>query len=771
MGLNRREFLQRASGVLATMGISETLLWQMGDRYYQALAQPTAGGAPRKLALLVGINRLPSGEPKKPPGGEPKNASPAGVPLTGCLTDVELQQELLTNRLGFRPRDILTLTDAQATRQNIEEAFLNHLTAQAAAGDVVLFHFSGYGRSLYRPSPGEEERDAESTKPHHSLVPVDGGSANGEDSSVNDLLLETLWLLLGTLNTNRALVVLDTSYAYPGSNWQGNLRIRSRPSPATPILNPQARDFQATLRAKNSKLNQKLPWLGTVLAATSPDLIAAEARWEGFSSGVFTYALTQQLWLATSAHSLQFTMQGASCVVGQVAGSEQQPQLMEFDAAKKLDKLIQPIETTLIQDAPSADGAVTAYDEGSKTGSIWLGGLPPLVLQSYEENSLLEVVPPVGVDEGRTKLLVRSRDGLTAKVQILTPETSIQPGQLVQEYLRVLPRNIKLSIALDPSLQRIERVDATSAFAAIANVSPVVADSGSADCLFGRVQEVALAQIPGASLPALPQGSYGLFSLGRTLLPNSVGEGGEAVKMAAQRLIPQLQTLRAVKLIRLTANEGASRLGVGVTLEMIAPLGKTLLQAVTWRAKEVRGLSLKGAVGDGIEPGQIMSLSQGSRIRYRVENYRETPIYCLLFGLHNSGSPIASYPSFYPPEPQGKPTLEQNLIPGGTTCTIPGDISEGSFPIKGTPGLAETYLICSDRPFQKTFLALAGAMDPRLEPSGIITLRQPTTIAQAILQDLQQSSLAASQEAGISSDYWGLDANTWATIPFIYRVV
>ncbi|WP_199246239.1 caspase family protein [[Phormidium] sp. ETS-05] len=476
MGLNRREFLQRASGVLATMGISETLLWQMGDRYYQALAQPASSGASRKLALLVGINQYP-----------------AGVPLTGCLTDVELQRELLTNRLGFHPRDILTLTDAQATRQNIEEAFLNHLTAQAGAGDVVLFHFSGYGRSLYSPGADVAESDPESSKPHQSLVPVDGGSSNGEDSSVNDLLLETLWLLLGTLNTNRALAVLDTSYAYPGSNLQGNLRIRSRPSPARAILNPQERaksvTLQAILREKNSKLNQKAPAQGTVLAATGPDLIAAEARWEGFSSGVFTYALTQQLWLATSAQSLQFTMQGASCVVGQVAGSEQQPQLMEFNPAKNLDKLIQPIETTLIQDAPAADGAVIAYDEGSKTGSIWLGGLPPLVLQSYEENSLLEVVPPVGADSGPAKLQVRSRDGLTAKVQILTPEATIQPGQLVREYLRVLPRNVKLSIALDPSLQRIERVDATSALAAIANVSPVVADSGSADCLFGRVRK------------------------------------------------------------------------------------------------------------------------------------------------------------------------------------------------------------------------------------------------------------------------------------------
>jgi hypothetical protein len=61
--------------------------------------------------------------------------------LAGCVTDVELQRDLLINRYGFQPADIVTLTDGQATRANIETAFLEHLVKQAQAGDVVIFHF------------------------------------------------------------------------------------------------------------------------------------------------------------------------------------------------------------------------------------------------------------------------------------------------------------------------------------------------------------------------------------------------------------------------------------------------------------------------------------------------------------------------------------------------------------------------------------------------------------------------------------------------------
>lgn len=100
-GIEAAGFLRRVGWIFASLGISEAGWLPWRDRYYQALAQPS----PRKLALLVGINQYPQ------------------QPLIGCLTDVELQRELLIHRFGFTKGDILTLTDQQATRQQIEQAF------------------------------------------------------------------------------------------------------------------------------------------------------------------------------------------------------------------------------------------------------------------------------------------------------------------------------------------------------------------------------------------------------------------------------------------------------------------------------------------------------------------------------------------------------------------------------------------------------------------------------------------------------------------------
>ncbi|MGK7954941.1 MAG: caspase family protein, partial [Crocosphaera sp.] len=125
MKWDRRTFLQ----TLLTWGVAqESLKWlypnQQLQQYYQTLAEPTQ----RKLALLVGINDYGH-----------------GFNLKGCVTDVERQKELLIHRFGFNPQDIIALTDKQATREGIETAFVEHLVKQAKAGDVVVFHFSGYG--------------------------------------------------------------------------------------------------------------------------------------------------------------------------------------------------------------------------------------------------------------------------------------------------------------------------------------------------------------------------------------------------------------------------------------------------------------------------------------------------------------------------------------------------------------------------------------------------------------------------------------------------
>ncbi|MCY7272754.1 MAG: caspase family protein [Phormidesmis sp. CAN_BIN44] len=182
------------------------------DRTRQVLAQLTC----RKLALLIGINQYRS------------------TPLHGCLTDVDLQRELLIHRFGFQPSDILTLTDRQATRSQIETAFIGHLVTPSKAGDGVVFHFSGHGSLLNLGASAEDSQT--------SLVTIDDSDVN----SIRDRLPEdTLLLLLKSLPTDQVTTILDTGYAYPGTNLQGSLRVRSLPSPSPNQLH-QAETLHST---------------------------------------------------------------------------------------------------------------------------------------------------------------------------------------------------------------------------------------------------------------------------------------------------------------------------------------------------------------------------------------------------------------------------------------------------------------------------------------------------------------------------------------------
>lgn len=229
--MKRRTFLHKIGSILAVLGVTEAEWLTLGNRYYQALAQPNS----RKLALLIGINQY-----SKIPN------------LSGCLTDVELQRELLINRFGFQGSDILTLTEEQASREFIEAAFLDHLGKQAKPGDIVFFHFSGYGtRVKLEKSPDTMQ---------NALVTANVALDLQDDKIVNHILEETLLLLLRSLPTDRVTAVLDTSY--DASNTVIGLKTRALQESATKLATEEL-DFLKQLKT------QKLSNTPIVLAATS----------------------------------------------------------------------------------------------------------------------------------------------------------------------------------------------------------------------------------------------------------------------------------------------------------------------------------------------------------------------------------------------------------------------------------------------------------------------------------------------------------------------
>ncbi|MDY6804193.1 MAG: caspase family protein [Cyanobacteriota bacterium] len=754
MVIKRREFLERSGWLLAALGISETGFWQLSDRYSQVLAQPTG----RKLALLVGINDY------------------AEEPLKGCLTDLELQRQLLIYKYGFKPADILTLADKEATRENIENAFLNHISSQAKPEDVVVFHFSGKGSSITNLGSQEENKLAEKVKVQQSLVTIDGvPSTEQEGKAANDLLLETLWLLMRSLPTEKVIAIVDASYNYPGTDRQGNLRIRVRPAQATTQINIQELAMQSQLRSGSSPESgvDITQFPGLVLAASKQNQFASERDWEGFSCGLFTYALTQSLWCATPNRKLQVSFDRAASFVEEISGLYQQPQLIKS-----------PPESTgpgfLFSTASSAAGAIVSVEESSKTGTLWLGGVPQEVLELLETNSIFTTVPQPNSDSGLSATLkIKSRSGLTAKATIAekslpgnTEATSSQSlvGQLVREEIRILSKPINLKIALDEEgLSRIERVDATSGFSAIPQVSVVSGDRG-ADYVFSRVRERAIAQSPTAPLPSVYQGRYALFSVGENLIPNSVGDGGEVAKVAVQRLTPQMRSLQVGKILRSSQNESSSKLSVKATLATVTPESKVLMQRASITGAGNRDSSV--SVG-------LVDIPIGSRIQFRLHNDGDKELYFLLLVLDTAGRTLILDPSISSGSTNSaQPLFQGQLIPGSQTLSVPPIIGDSlkdptqyGWTTTDREGLAETYVIFCSRPFSKTIAALEGELRQIRDNQPIKELLNPFKAAKAVLQDLQDASKPGVEKAGISTDGWALDNQVWATLRFVYRLV
>ncbi|HEY9643219.1 MAG TPA: caspase family protein [Coleofasciculaceae cyanobacterium] len=791
MGLTRRTFLRQMGLALTACGLSEVGLALLSDRYQQAIAQPTR----RKLALLVGINQYSESV---------CDYSPAkGTALTGCLTDVALQQELLGHRFGFQASDILTLTDQQATRQAIVDAFQSHLTAQARPGDVVVFHFSGLGSRIKLQNPGmvadsPEQTSLEQTSlEQNSLVPVDGWLPTEENPLIHDLMAETLGGLLRSLATEQIITFLDTSYTTLGRTLQGNLHIRSRPNAPSGEMDLVERGLQAQLsrQAGISPDQMRSQWRsgqlpGLLLSAAGDHQVATEGQWNGFSAGVFTYALTQQLWRTTPATTLYFSLSQATGAVRQTAGLEQLPGLT--GKGQSIFNLLPPNGEAL----PSADGAITAVDEEGRA-QVWLAGLPAAVIENYGA-SLLEVQ----AEGAKVLVQVRSRDGLMFKTRLPAAESAVQAGQLVQERVRILPRNVGLTVAIDASLERIERVDATSAFSAIPKVSLVKAGEQPADFLFGKKQptqtltaslsplvtdQATPAERPDAKELGLPspteakdlpaplvnpqsfpaKSSYGLFYPGRDAIPSTLIQEDEAVKTAVNRMTPQLQTLLATKLLRLTENQGSSRLGVRAALELVTPQAVRLLMQqetprATWKPPALRSPS---SPERRISP-DALTLPVGSQIQYRLTNYSDRPLYFVVLGLDAAGNPIAFYPLRRTGTAYG--SEETTLLPDIPLTIPPTEAADWKLQ---TGGLAETHLICSATPLTQTYQTLETALRSKTDARRMALLSNPLEVVQALLQDLHEASIPGLPEADIPADSYAIDVNAWATFSFIYQVI
>ncbi len=718
--MKRRTFLQRIGSILAILKASEVGWLYPGSRYSQAFAESSS----RKLALLIGVNNY------------------LGIPtLSGCLTDVELQRELLLHRFGFQASDILCLTDDAASRDLIEKAFFEHLTSQCKPGDVVFLHFSGYGSRI---------------KSANALIPVDGYVNNVKSNQVANYLLEdTLLLMLRSLPTDKVFAVIDASYNLPSItpniNPSCGLTIRTQLTDTGIDIAASEIDLQKQLKNKIATTPPPL-----VLSATSSlKQSAAEVQMTGFNAGLFTYALTQFLWENTPATSIQMGLGRIENTIQQL-GNNQKPTLLN---AKKIPQRTTFDDSLPVNSQIGAEGVVTAIEDNGKTVQLWLGGIAPQILEYYGVNSRFRIIS----QDNSPDIVLRSRSGLTAKASFTdTPTTEelkieeLKIGELIQEVVRVIPRNIDLHIAIDNSLERIERVDATSGFATVNRVSSVIAYEQPADYIFGKLPETKNAA---KTKDVLSPSRYGLFTLGGEFVPNTSGEVGEVAKLAVQRLTPKLQTLLAAKLWRITSNEASSQLAVKVTLETINNTPQSVIQYQANPYKFSNSLN---------------TISTGSHIQFRVENKSSQILYLVILGLDNSKNAFALFPwqkslskTSEITNPANQPSLQNMIIEPGASINVPENNPGFEWIVQGFSKFCETQIILSTEPFSQTIAALTTTKITPVEQPRIMPLSNPWEVTQALLQDLHNASIGKKD----ISDVYSWNVNNWASFNFVYQVV
>lgn len=118
-----------------------------------------------RRALLIGINdysasRLGRVRIPPPPDRDWQD-------LSGAVNDAALIRGMLIVLYGFEPRDIVMLTDQNATRTAILQTLEQHLVQTASKGDVLLFYFAGHGSQVRNSLSDEPDKLDE------SLVPAD----------------------------------------------------------------------------------------------------------------------------------------------------------------------------------------------------------------------------------------------------------------------------------------------------------------------------------------------------------------------------------------------------------------------------------------------------------------------------------------------------------------------------------------------------------------------------------------------------------------------
>ncbi len=223
---------------------------------------------PKKLALLVGIDKY-------------EKVSD----LDGCVNDVENMKSLLRDKFGFEESNIRVLVNEQATRQAILDAFQRHLVAQAQAGDIVVFHYSGHGSQMKDAEGGDEPDRFDET-----LVPTDSRKPNVYD--IPDDSINALLQLLSE-KTENITFLLDSCHSGTAARAAGKVRTVEKDERTPPPPDAFTAGVRGTAEGEDAFRPSEAKYV--LLSGSASNQLSNEYFADGQTNGAFTYFFAKEV--------------------------------------------------------------------------------------------------------------------------------------------------------------------------------------------------------------------------------------------------------------------------------------------------------------------------------------------------------------------------------------------------------------------------------------------------------------------------------------------
>ena len=514
--MKRRHFIQTS---LSATGATLLL-----DRFSQTTI---AANAPRKIALLIGINDYSH--------GNTDNVSS----LKGCINDVALIQNLLIYRYGFESKNIITLTNAQATRNDILNTIETYLLT-ANPNDIVVFSFSGHGAPLNDPYEKGTLSKTTGIIPYDHIMQPDG--------ITNFITGTTLFLLRSAFKTNQVTFILDCCYSGGSIRAQGDTRSRATEPTIGNTFYPNVQEQQIQQKWLNQlKINladfnqfrklQQGP-KGVMLSAATEFQTAQDSSFNNsYSAGAFTKFLTDALWENADRSLLEIEM-AVSRSLANLTIDPKDAQQPVFTYPNNERSTIQS-QSTFFTPATFAktplQGTVLSSNPNTREIKLWLGGLAPRTL-GIEPGTEFRLLTTPNKKLGTIATLTQKvASDFTSIASIPVGQPIPNPGTLLQHYYRPIPKDFNIKIGLDQSLGKSVQFPTT-----ISQIQGIPRQSDSlfdgVDLIFSQMTSD-YQQSQGTPSPP-PVGTYGLFSNQLKIVPNSFGPMGETLNQAIDRLMP-----------------------------------------------------------------------------------------------------------------------------------------------------------------------------------------------------------------------------------------